>query len=207
MLVESFDKFLQALFEPKERPIGDWYEDEDFEVDYETLTDWYIRLFTAPEFLFETFPSEKLERGFAAMINCNFQLAAADLVWDRKIGLERRLRLVSSFYDLFNRFFQKLPFWYSTNMWWDAVAYAYECGNAVRGRSDEDTWLQDTMLETLVRTLAIDSEVCQQAALHGLGHLHHPAGPDAINDYLVRNPNLDSNLRQYAAQAALGIIM
>ncbi len=76
MRVDTFDEFLQALFEPRERGVGDWYEDEDFEVDDETLTDWYIRLFTTPEFLFECFSVEKLERGFAAMINCNFQLAA-----------------------------------------------------------------------------------------------------------------------------------
>lgn len=207
MRVGTFEEFLEALFEPKDCPGGDWYEDENFEVDNDTLTGWYIRLFKAPDFLFDTFPSEKLERGFAAMINCNFELAAADLVWDRKIDLEQRLLLVSSFYELFSRFFQRLSFWYSTNMWWDAVAYAYECGNAVRGRSDEETRLQDTMFETLVRTLEIDSEACQQAALHGLSHLHHPGGPDAINDYLMRNPNLDPELKEYAAQAALGMIM
>jgi hypothetical protein len=206
MRVETFEQFLNAVFQPPMERIRDWYEEEEFEVDDETLTDWYVRLFSAPELLFERFSAEQLERGFGAMINCNFHLAASDLVWDHRVDLDRRLRLIASFYDLFDRFFRRQSFWYATNMWWDAVAYAYECGNAVRGRSEEETRLQDAMFDVLVRTLVIDSRECQEAALHGLGHLHHPAGGDAIAAYLARNPTLDPELREYAMQASLGRI-
>lgn len=204
--VDTFEQFLRAVFDPPEHLASTWYDDHDFDVDYEALTDWYIRLFTAPELLFDRFSRTQLERGFDAMLNCNFPLAAADLVWENGISLDRRLRLIASFYDLFARFFRKLPFWYATNMWWDAVAYAYTCGNAVRGRSQEETQLQDAMFDALVQTLAIDSRECQEAALHGLGHLHHPAGGAAIADYLTRNPALDPQLRQYALHAAAGMI-
>lgn len=199
MKIDTFDQFLHVLFEAP--------EEDHFEHDDAKLTDWYIRLFAAPDFLFERYSPDQLERGFGAMLNCNFDLAASELVWTRMISLDQRLQLISSFYDLFNRFFRKLSFEYATHMWWDAIAYAYECGNAVRGRSDEETRLQDAMFEVLVRTLAIDSSECQAAALHGLGHLHHPAGPEAIAEYIHRNPDLDSGLKQYAEQAALGMIL
>ena len=206
MKIATFEEFLQAVFDPPNACIPSWYDEEDFELETDTLIDWYIHLFSEPELLFGRFNPEQLERGFGAMINCNFQLAVSELVWETTVPLEHRLRLVASFYDLYNRFFQRLSFWYATNMWWDAVASAYECGTAVRGRSEEETRLQDAMFDALVRTLAINSSECQRAALHGLGHLHHPAVDNAIADYLARNSTLDPELREYATHAALGLI-
>ena len=62
--------------------------------------------------------------------------------------------------------------------------------------------MQDVIFETLARILALDSSNCQRAALHGLGHLHHPDTSKLINEYLQKNPSISAELREYALAAA-----
>ena len=47
-----------------------------------------------------------------------------------------------------------------------------------------------------------DSPTCQRAALHGLGHLHHPQTPQLIQRYLDERPSLTNDWKQYALAAA-----
>ena len=62
--------------------------------------------------------------------------------------------------------------------------------------------MQDVMFETLTRILRFESETCQSAALHGLGHLRHPDTAAVIADYLEHNRDIDPELRDYALDAA-----
>jgi hypothetical protein len=48
----------------------------------------------------------------------------------------------------------------------------------------------------------VPSESCQTAALHGLGHLHHPDTNELVQSYLARNPSITPDLREYALAAA-----
>jgi hypothetical protein len=91
-------------------------------------------------------------------------------------------------------------------MWWDAIAYAYCCGNAFRGRTENETRLQDAMFEALRAILAISTPECQHAALHVLGHLRHPETQSLIDAYLAANPALEPGDREYALAAARGEI-
>jgi hypothetical protein len=59
-------------------------------------------------------------------------------------------------------------------MWWDSLCYDWHCGNKKRENGGDDLELQDIFFNTLVKVLALDSWICQGAALQGLGHLHHP---------------------------------
>ena len=52
----------------------------------------------------------------------------------------------------------------------------------------------------------IDSLACQLAALHGLGHLRHPATESAITKYLERNPDLSEQNRKFALACIAGEI-
>jgi hypothetical protein len=66
------------------------------------------------------------------------------------------------------------------------------------------------MLEALQRVLAIPHKACQEAAIHGLGHVQrgHPGKASAIIDeYLLSNPAIDPRLREYALRARAGKIM
>jgi hypothetical protein len=58
------------------------------------------------------------------------------------------------------------------------------------------------MFETLERILGLESIECQYAALHGLGHLHHPKTNDLIQRYIEQRAQMDSGLRDYAQAAA-----
>ena len=62
--------------------------------------------------------------------------------------------------------------------------------------------MQDVMFETLSRILELDSPTCQGAALHGLGHLHHPDTEQLIRRYIERNKSIDPALREYALASA-----
>ena len=62
--------------------------------------------------------------------------------------------------------------------------------------------MQDVIFETLSDLLKSDSTTCQGAALHGLGHLHHPKTPELINAYLAEHVSLDKEWKAYALAAA-----
>jgi len=52
---------------------------------------------------------------------------------------------------------------------------------------DEMRRLLDTALETLGTILGLPDVRCQQYALHGLGHLHHPSGKSVVQQYIDRH--------------------
>jgi hypothetical protein len=59
-------------------------------------------------------------------------------------------------------------------------------------------------------TLKIDSIACQESALHGLGHweLFYPAEvAEIVDQYLKENPNLRSELKNYALDAREGHVL
>jgi hypothetical protein len=62
--------------------------------------------------------------------------------------------------------------------------------------------MQDVIFETLASILELESEACQGAALHGLGHLHHPKTEELIKSYLQRHPSLSDAWKNYALAAA-----
>jgi hypothetical protein len=88
----------------------------------------------------------------------------------------------------------------------DYVCYMFwDIAPIVPGR--EDTARE--VLKVLEATLALDSAVCQRAALHGLGHWHH-AVPDEVplivRGWLQDHPQAPDELRAYAVQAAAGSV-
>ena len=62
--------------------------------------------------------------------------------------------------------------------------------------------MQDVMFETISAILFLDSPHCQKAALHGLGHLHHPDTQPLVQRYLEAHPSLAEADREYALAAA-----
>jgi hypothetical protein len=62
--------------------------------------------------------------------------------------------------------------------------------------------MQDVIFQTLTAILAIDSDICQRAALHGLGHLHHPETGNLIQRYIAEHPALTKEQIEYTLAAA-----
>jgi hypothetical protein len=87
-------------------------------------------------------------------------------------------------------------------MWWDSHCYDWHSGNRNRDLGGEDLQLQDIFFETLAKILFLDSETCQGAALHGLGHLHHPGTGELVDRYLRERPSLTTEWKAYAFAAA-----
>jgi hypothetical protein len=92
---------------------------------------------------------------------------------------------------VFRDLFSLEPLGFTANMWWDVLCYDYETGHRRRSRGGDDLRMQDVMFETMFAVLAIDSEECRNAALHGLSHLHHPQELNRLKDCGVSLPFLD----------------
>ena len=214
----SFDEFVTFLFE-RPVPSGEssfaevarsgetdkwnpWYYDSHVSFDPFCLCDHYSRLFREPRFLVDRFSRSQLEQGFWAAQSPTLECSAYHLTWNREVSFEVREECVRSMYFLFRELFIDEPLQTSVCMWWDSFCYGWHCGNRKRSRGGEDLLMQDVMFETLSRILALESDICQGAALHGLSHLHHPQTETIIERYLSNHPSLSDEWRQAALAAA-----
>jgi hypothetical protein len=179
-----------------------WYFHVDDTFDEEIVCSYYVRLFQRPEFLLLRFSKAQLEEGFWAMMGGNLNCGLKNLLSDTTLPFASRENCIVAMADLYERLFATEPLDTSVQMWWDCLCYDWHSGNRNRARGGEDKLLQDVFFQTLSRILSFDSETCQHAALHGLGHLHHPETSTLIDDYLMRHPSLDPELKTYALAAA-----
>lgn len=206
----SFEEFVEFLFEHEVPPDRDdqgrrsekWYDTADIHFDAKELVGHYTRLFTEPRFLLDRFSKEKLEPAFWAIMGGPLECSVEEVIWSGEVPFEARAECVRAMYFLYEKLFAVDPLFTSSDMWWDSLAYDWHCENRDRSNGGEDRLMQDVMFETLERILTLASPACQGAALHGLGHLHHPQTLDVIRAYLKRNPGLDSAMVSYAEAAS-----
>ena len=138
---------------------------------------------------------ETLDHALTGMLSSAFfNLQSA--LWDDRVDLEERVLCIRSMYEVFSDFVTKcnipvLPACFY--MWWDYVCtsfwnertYAKKIAAEEYGLLDEsDRQLVDAMFETLCEILRIDNGLCQAAALHGLGHVHHPGVRSIVQKYM-----------------------
>ena len=203
----SFDEFVAFIFDREVSPRKNnkrdpWYWHVDVTFDPKTICGYYVRLFRNPTFLLERFSKSQLEEGFWAIQSEPLDCSAWHLILDSDLSLATRKECVRSMFDLFDRLFAREPLDTSVQMWWDSLCYDWHCGNRGRDRGGDDLLLQDVMFETLARILMLESEICQGAALHGLGHLHHPGTGELVDQFLKQHPNLTAPKKEYALAAA-----
>lgn len=203
----SFDEFVVFLFDhdvvPQEPGKYDpWYFHVEAEFDARKIVAYYVRMFGEPEFLLTRFTKAQLDEGFWAIQGPNLDCSVSRIIEDSDLPLSVREECIRSMADLFKRLFATEPFDTSVQMWWDSLCYDWHCGNRKRERGGEDLELQNVFFETLVKVLAIDSWICQGAALHGLGHLHHPGTKERIERFVEEHPKLTQEQKAYALAAA-----
>jgi hypothetical protein len=198
----SFDEFVTLIFQ-RDEPVKPaeviLLSDE---VDAEKLCSYYVQLFRQPEFLLSRFTKEQLETGFWAIMGYTHEWSAGHLIECSDATLASRKGCIESMAALFERLFLNDPLDTSVHMWWDSLCYAWHCGNRNRINGGEDLELQDVYFHTLTKVLALDSWICQGAALHGLGHLHHPDTPELVSRFLSEHPDLSDEQLAYARAAA-----
>ncbi len=209
----SFEEFVSFLFDhdvppesekydPESEEYDPWYFHVEVEFDAKKICAYYVQLFQQPEFLLTRFTKPQLEEGFWAVQGPNLDCSVSSIIDDSDVPLSVREECIRSMFDLFNRLFSKEPLDTSVQMWWDSLCYDWHCGNRNRERGGEDLELQDVYFHTIARVLAIDSETCQGAAPHGLGHLHHPQTKGLIDRFIDEHPSLTQAQRAYALAAA-----
>lgn len=199
----SFDDFVSLIFDPAERIKLDTPALEmEVQVDAKMLCAHYVRLFQKPEFLLSRFTKQQLEEGFWHIMGGNHEWYLGNLMEYSDAPLSSRKECIESMPVLFERLFVNEPLDTSVHMWWDAFCYSWHCGNRKRERGGEDLELQDTYFQALEKVLTIDSWICQGAALHGLGHLHHPGTSALIGRYIGEHPLLTKDQLAYAQAAA-----
>jgi hypothetical protein len=204
----SFDEFITFMFQrkvqDKTKKWDPWYWHTNVVFDPQRICTYYLRLFNASGLLLERFSRAQIEEGFWAILSPgNLECSVHDLIWNTDLPLENREECVRSMFFVYRDLFSIDPLETATYMWWDTLCWdLWHRGKRDRLRGGEDLSMQDVIFATLVEILALDSEDCQIAALHGLGHLHHPATGEAIQNYLVRYPSLSDKRREYALAAA-----
>lgn len=206
----TFEEFLAFLFDRDAIPIPangsgapePWYWHAEVAFDPMRTASFYITLFTTPHAVLKKYSLEQLEQGFWAMQSLNIECAVTEIIWDRKLPLEIRENCVRSMFHLYELLFSEVSLDTAAEMWWDSLAYDWHSGIRARANGGEDQLMQDVMFKTLSKILHLSSEECQAAALHGLGHLHHPDTGALVAAYLAQRPEIDSDLKEYALAAA-----
>ena len=198
----SFDEFVSLIFQ-RDAPVKpDEFGPPFCEVDAKKLCAYYVQLFRQPEFLLSQFTKQQLEEGFWAIMGHTQEWSAGNLIDFSDAPLASRKELIESMAVLFERLFINEPLDCSVHMSWDSLCYAWHCGNRKRENGGEDLELQDIFFQTLVKVLALDSWICQGAALHGLGHLHHPDTAEVVTRFIQKHTTLTQEQLAYAHAAA-----
>ncbi len=199
----SFDEFVSLIFTPAEQVKPDApLPGVNVETDAKRLCAYYVQLFQNPEFLLSRFTKQELEQGFWEIMGYHHDWSLGELIEYSGAPLSSRKECIESMAVLFERFFASKPLDTSVHMWWDSLCYSWHCGNRKRERGGEDLALQDIYFQPLAKVLSIDSWICQGAALHGLGHLHHPDTESLIRRYIDEHPLLTEEQLAYAQAAA-----
>jgi hypothetical protein len=205
----SFDQFVTFLFAreiPETNPEGEkrkpWYWNTEVTFSPDQICKYYTQLFQQPEIVLERFSKGQLEEGFWAIQGPNLDCSVHRILEDAELPFAVRAECIRSMFELFKRLFAFEFLDASVFMWWDSLCYDWHCGNRNRELGGEDLQLQDVFFETLAKILFLDSEPCQGAALHGLGHLHHPATGELIDRYLQERSSLTNERKAYALAAA-----
>lgn len=213
----SFDEFVNFLFEREEaedqtfealcargekHKWKPWYFETKVLFDSRTICSHYQSLFRDARFLLNRFSKAQLDQGFWAIQSGNLDCSVLQLIWDKTLPFAVREELVRSMYALFRELFFAEPLDGAVYMWWDSLCYDWHCGNRKRDKGGDDMAMQNVMFETLSQILAIPSEICQGAALHGLSHLHHPETEALIQRYLDQNPSVMEERKVMALAAS-----
>jgi hypothetical protein len=140
--------------------------------------------------LTKVYSHEQLDQGlwavFGAAISCE------QFLFDPTVDLGLRIDCIESMYLPFrdvvahSTIDKRGSFYW---MWWDMILHTFwqmadDYKEDYSGLSADSKRICEAMYLTLLNVLALPQLACQWSALHGLGHLHHPLGPLAVQSYL-----------------------
>ena len=133
------------------------------------------------------------------------KLRLYEFLFASSIPLESRMSCIRSMYHVYSDYVSQLDrapdpeIESGIYMWWDFILHGFwgpsrpVIAGTYRGDASkldaESRLLLDGLFDTLTQILAIPNWASQQSALHGLGHLYHPRGHDAVQRFIDTNPS------------------
>ncbi|WP_127891425.1 hypothetical protein [Psychrobacter sp. FDAARGOS_221] len=186
----------------KKYPAKNWIDG-----DFNKLLAFYQRFFKESDKLWQTYSVAELDAMLQYILN-GLKHGLDKLIYDSRLSFEKRQAVIESIYDLYAKLFIHDSIGHHRHMLWDGLAYSYSHGSFSYYLDKNDTVaLQNVMFDTLTKILKIDCEACQNGALHGLNHLHHPDTETVIRQYLKSHPDLDEDDIAYAEACITGDMM
>ena len=191
----DYEQWIRFAFEP---PVAAkrWYYTEAmaFECDPTVVITYYARLFQNPQATLSAYDDARLEQGLWFVVHSQL----SKWLWDDEIRLDYRLDCIAAMPTMFRDFFIDRPLEEACWMWWDML----------RSFDDNpDQRIVEAMVRALAEVLQCPARHCRMSALHGLGHLRHPAKEDIIRDFVSAGSDLDAELLAYAESAMKGAVL
>jgi hypothetical protein len=207
----SLDEFIQFVFDhpvPSDKDTPEWYFEDALEIEYEPIKQIRLMtsLFRSASLLAERFSPAQIEQGFWLVFN-TVEECFTNLLWASQVPWSERKACIEAVSVLYSDLFPRVKVETIDYMIPDLLADSYGHGRRDTENNPEDKRVQDALFELFLVLLDSRDQGSHFAGLHGLGHLHHPNGPHAIEGYLGRTPAVSEELRAYAAQAMTGNVL
>jgi hypothetical protein len=227
---KSFDQFLEFFFNravvPDEKQFeffsiglaGERY-DEAVHSSPAVVVKHMTKLFSEFGIIALNYTLAQLDQGIWGILGENLRLY--ELLWDSSVPLEQRVQCIRSMFHVYSDFVSKSEVEVMVNcfnMWWDLILYGFwfqhklvekhtEMGD-VSKLDTESRLLLDVMFETLKQILSLPDARTQASALHGLGHLHHPAVRETVQLYIdTHRTGLTEDGLRWVEQCRDGTVM
>ncbi|MDE2509667.1 MAG: hypothetical protein KGL74_00975 [Elusimicrobia bacterium] len=212
----NFEDWLSHVFD---RPVSqpEWFRATTDEASWEPRADSFLaylaKTFEQPEAAFGRFTDAQVRQGLNFLINPSCSNAIFALK-DAKFSWTKRERVVRAIPSLFKYFAKRCspalahldekganPLNSICYMWWDVIPLYGDTKNAEQKNIDLEA------LAAMKSTLEVNHAVCQESALHGLGHWlfeYRDQVEKIIDEFLACNDKLRPELKHYALNARAG---
>jgi hypothetical protein len=179
--------------------------------DPERVIEYMTRLFSNFSIL-SPYSTAQINQGVWTMFGPDFKLH--HYLYDPRFSIEDRVNCIRSMYEVYAGFVSQSETEEVEScfyMWWDIIGESFWIRLHHETSSDEfieilklkdqepdrfydvsrldsdERAILDAMFETLSNVLQLDDERSQICAVHGLGHLHHPAVRRVVQEYIDKN--------------------
>lgn len=173
-----------------------WFTDIQVLYDPSRNAEFFCRLFRAPGFLLQKFRRGQVDQAFWAISGYGFEGNVTSIIFEHNdLPFDLRLECIRTMYELYEHLFAVDPIGESSAFWWGHVAGYW---GSVHVANEVRRTVSDTIFETLLRILQLDSEYCQSCALSGLEKLRHRDTASALKAILKQQPRLSKIIRNQA---------
>ena len=207
----SYENWIVYVFEgdPDDKPM--------IVLSNKALAEYLAMLFESPQILLNRYPKNQIANGLGYIGSIS-----SEWFWDARsvdVPIDLQVRWILAIFPLYRELFaplcnDTLDYDPSTDLlestlflFWDRDCLE---GAAMFPEEQHSEHLVDPIFEVLTDILTLDHLLCQQSALHGLGHLYHwneERVPTIIDRYIETHTDIPEKLMQYAREAREGDVL